>query len=192
MSNAMCLKRTGFVTLLCAVTANSLPAQTFNLLLYFNGTDGATSCGTLVEATNGYFYGTTFGGGAYGQGTIFKMTPSGTLTTLYSFESTDGAYPFAGLVQASGRDFYGTTVYGGLSNACAFSYPGCGTVFKINQNGVHTRLYSFCSQGGSLCTDGTSPLAGLIQATNKDFYGTTNSVEPITVGRFSRSPQAAL
>ena len=46
-----------------------------------------------------------------------------------------------------------------------------GTVFKITPSGTLTTLYSFCSQSG--CTDGHSPYAGLVQATNGDFYGTT-------------------
>ena len=121
----------------------------------------------LVQATNGDFYATNAGGGANGGGTVFRITPSGTLTTLYSFCSqsgcTDGAGPYAGLVQATNGDFYGTTQLGGANSR--------GTVFKINPSGTLTTLYSFCSQGG--CTDGAYPYAGLIQATNGDFFGTT-------------------
>jgi uncharacterized repeat protein (TIGR03803 family) len=124
----------------------------------------------LVQATNGDLYGTAAGGGAYGGGTVFKMTPSGKLTTLYSFCAqagcTDGANPSAGLVQATNGDFYGTTAGGG---ACST----CGTVFKITPSGTLTTLYSFCSQSG--CTDGSYPAAGLVQATNGDLYGTTFS-----------------
>jgi uncharacterized repeat protein (TIGR03803 family) len=47
---------------------------------------------------------------------------------------------------------------------------GGGTIFKITPNGTLTTLYSFCSESG--CTDGKSPAAALIQATNGDFYGT--------------------
>src|ERR1022692_4644576 len=123
----------------------------------------------LIEAASGDFYGTTSQGGtgspAYG--TIFRITPSGTLTTLYSFCSqsacADGEQPFAGLVQGTDGDFYGTTAAGGAN--------GYGTIFKITRSGTLTTLYSFCSQSG--CTDGKNPLAGLAQATNGDFYGTT-------------------
>ena len=115
----------------------------------------------LVQATNGDFYGTT----AFGS--VFKITPSGTETTLYAFCAksgcTDGEAPHAGLVQATNGDFYGTTFKGGAN--------GAGTVFKITLSATLTTLYSFCSQGG--CTDGKSPVAGLLQATNGDFYGTT-------------------
>jgi uncharacterized repeat protein (TIGR03803 family) len=89
--------------------------------------------------------------------------PAQILTTVFGFESADGAHPYAGLVQATDGNLYGTTLGGGASSV--------GTVFKITAKGVLTTLYSFCSQSG--CTDGESPYAGLIQATNGDFYGTT-------------------
>jgi uncharacterized repeat protein (TIGR03803 family) len=140
-------------------------------------TDGADPEG-LVQATDGNFYGTTSGGGVNGTdcgsggcGTVFRITPSGTLTTLYSVCSqtgcTDGSLPYAGLVQATDGNFYGTTYHGGANNL--------GTVFKITPSGTLTTLYSFCSQGGTACTDGATPIAGLVQDTNGNFYGTTEN-----------------
>jgi uncharacterized repeat protein (TIGR03803 family) len=119
----------------------------------------------LIQATNGELYGTTGHGGAYGAGTVFKITPSGTLTTLYSFCSQSGCpeFPTAGLVQATDGDFYGTTYGGGVNNS--------GTIFKITPSGMLTTLYSFCSQSG--CPDGANPYGGLVQSTNGNFYGTT-------------------
>src|SRR5580692_7095907 len=149
----------------------SLSAQTLTTLHSFDSTDGAYPEAGLIQATNGNFYGTTYAGGANcapdGCGSIFKITPSGTLTTVYNFCSqsgcSDGYYPEAGLIQASNGDFYGTTTSGGAG--------GGGTVFKITPGGQLTTLHSFCSQ--SNCTDGEYPEAGLIQATNGNFYGTT-------------------
>jgi uncharacterized repeat protein (TIGR03803 family) len=136
-------------------------------------TDGTGPVAALVQGTNGNFYGTTVEGGAnsscngYACGTVFKITPAGELTTLYTFCSrsgcTDGSAPYGALVQATDRNFYGTTAGGGVN--------GAGTVFKITPSGTLTTLYSFCSESG--CTDGDSPYAGLIQATNGAFYGTT-------------------
>ena len=129
--------------------------------------DGYWPYAGLLQATDGNFYGTTHLGGAYGGGTVFKITPGGTLTTLYSFcsqsECTDGQEPFAGLIQATDGNFYGTTQLGGAQ--------GDGTAFEITPGGTLTTLYSFCSQ--SECTDGQEPFAGLVQATNGNFYGTT-------------------
>jgi uncharacterized repeat protein (TIGR03803 family) len=102
----------------------------------------------------------------------WKSTPSGSLTTLYSFCSQsgcpdgEGEHPEAELVQATNGDFYGTTAFGGAHRR--------GTVFKITPSGTLTTLYSFCSQGVYPdCTDGDNLIAGLVQASNGDFYGTT-------------------
>ncbi|MGA3042828.1 MAG: choice-of-anchor tandem repeat GloVer-containing protein, partial [Bryobacteraceae bacterium] len=141
--------------------------------------DGDLPLAGLVQAANGDFYGTTGYGGVansscqYGTcGTVFKITPGGALTTLYSFCSqsgcADGSNPYAGLVQATNGDLYGTTAYGGAN--CAPS--GCGTVFKISPSGTLATLYSFCSE--SNCADGEIPLAGLVQAANRDLYGVTD------------------
>jgi uncharacterized repeat protein (TIGR03803 family) len=160
-------KRACAVLVLCVATAIALPAQTFTTLVSFDGTDGNNAFAGLVQATNGDLYGTTYYGGANGDGTIFKMTTSGTLTTLYSFCSesgcTDGYDAYTGLVQATNGDLYGTTYAGGAD--------GGGTVFKITPGGTLTTLYSFCSQSG--CPDGEYPLGALVQAANGDFYGTT-------------------
>jgi uncharacterized repeat protein (TIGR03803 family) len=126
----------------------------------------------LVQAADGDFYGTTYGGGSQGAGTIFKMTAVGKLTTLYSFcfesNCADGASPSSTLVQSSDGDFYGTTSGGGLSDFCA---DNCGTIFRITPDGTLTTLYDFCAQTG--CTDGETPNGALVLATDGNFYGTT-------------------
>jgi uncharacterized repeat protein (TIGR03803 family) len=128
-----------------------------------NCADGANPHAGLIQASDGNFYGTTYVGGTPGVGTVFKITPGGALTTLHSFMGTDGEEPEGGLIQASDGDFYGTTVNGGTNQA--------GTVFKITPGGTLTTLYSFCS--ATRCSDGAYPVAGLIQATDGNFYGTT-------------------
>jgi uncharacterized repeat protein (TIGR03803 family) len=138
-------------------------------LFSFNDTDGASPDGTLFQATNGNFYGTTYGGGATGKGdgTVFEITPAGALKTLHTFcvdgECADGAAPYAGLVEAANGDLYGTTYFGGASAS--------GTVYKITTGGTLTTLYSFCGKSG--CEDGENPRAAVVQATNGSLYGTT-------------------
>jgi uncharacterized repeat protein (TIGR03803 family) len=126
----------------------------------------------MVQATDGNFYGVTTGSESSGNncnpllgcGTVFKLTLGGTLTTLYSFCSQsncpDGANP-SGLIQATDGNFYGTTYEGGADDV--------GTVFKITPQGTLTTLHSF--QG--YLSDGVGP-GGLVQATDGNFYGSTN------------------
>jgi len=162
----------------CGTVFKITPSATLTTLYRFcsqaNCADGESPRAGLVQASDGNFYGTTSGGGggvycAFGCGTVFRITPSGTLTTLHSFNGSDGVDPLGALVQASDGNFYGTTADGGASDYCG--YWGCGTVFKITPSGTLTTLYSFCSQAN--CADGEGPLAGLVQASDGNFYGTT-------------------
>jgi uncharacterized repeat protein (TIGR03803 family) len=141
-------------------------------------TDGQSPVGALLQATDGFFYGTTSLGGAFNAGTVFKMTLSGKITTLYSFCSqsgcTDGEDPSPGLIQGTDGNLYGEAVNGGAIGGGCGSY-GCGTLFKITPQGTLATLYTFCVQPNSNCTDGELPLGGLIQGSDGNFYGTTES-----------------
>lgn len=132
-----------------------------------NCSDGRRPRAALIQGSDGNFYGTTTEGGVNGNGTVFRLTPTGILTTLYKFCSqancTDGWDPEAALIQGSDGNFYGTTQFGGATEG--------GTVFKLTPGGVLTTLYSFCSQAN--CDDGFGPEAALIQANDGNFYGTT-------------------
>jgi uncharacterized repeat protein (TIGR03803 family) len=132
-----------------------------------NCPDGNSPEAPLLQATDGNFYGTTVSGGAKGRGTVFRITPEGVLTTLYSFcpklPCKDGDVPFGALVEGSDGYLYGTTVGQGS--------PRYGTVFRITPTGVLTTLYNFCAR--ATCPDGNEPSAGVIQASDGNFYGTT-------------------
>ena len=130
-----------------------------------NCADGSNSYSSLLQGTDGNFYGTTSRGGANGGGTIFRVSPAGKLTTLYSFPSMTVSNLDMALIQGTNGDFYGTTESGGANAK--------GTIFKITPTGKLTTLYSFCSQAN--CADGSYPEAGVIQATDGNFYGTTYS-----------------
>jgi uncharacterized repeat protein (TIGR03803 family) len=131
--------------------------------------DGAGPNG-MVQGSDGYFYGTTSGGGANGLGTVFKISTRGALTTLYSFSGNDGAGP-NGIVQGSDGNFYGTTSGGGTN--------GVGTVFSISTNGALSSLYSFSGN------DGAGP-NGLVQSGDGNFYGTTYGGGLVGSGTFFR------
>ena len=128
-----------------------------------SGVDGYYPINPLVQATDGDFYGTTSEGGAYSEGTVFKIAAGGALTTLHSFDAADGQNSYGALVQGIDGNFYGTTFYGG-SSVCN---DGCGTVFKMTPSGVITTIDPFDSKVVS------HPQTGLIQATDGNFYGTT-------------------
>jgi uncharacterized repeat protein (TIGR03803 family) len=102
-----------------------------------NCTDGSNPSGTLIQATDGNFYGVTSQGGNtadcqnLGCGVAFKMTPSGTETVLHTFVGTDGGDPSAGLTQATTGDFFGTTFTRGTIDQRCWS-QGCGTLFKMS------------------------------------------------------------
>jgi uncharacterized repeat protein (TIGR03803 family) len=145
------------MSLLTAGAAIPLAAQ-ITTLHSFVGTDGSVPQGALVQVSNGEFYGTTTGGGATGDGSAYRMTPTGTLTTVHSFDGTDGSGPTDALIQATDGNLYGTTYGGGAS--------GNGTVFKMSLSGTVTTLHSF---DGS---DGANVFAGLVQGTDGNFYGT--------------------
>ena len=125
--------------------------------------DGDAPAGSLLQADDGSFYGTTPFGGAKGHGVIFRIASDGKFTTEFSFDGTDGSQPEDGLIQSASGNFYGTTYRGGGHRT--------GTVFKFTPAGRYTELYAFCSQTD--CKDGGEPVAGVVQATDGNFYGTT-------------------
>jgi uncharacterized repeat protein (TIGR03803 family) len=129
--------------------------------------DGEGPTRGLIQDASGNFYGTTSIGGntgcanGYGCGTVFKLDVNGKETVLHMFSrgADDGAYPGAGVIQDSEGNLYGTTFQGGAYNR--------GTVFKLNNAGVLTVLYSFRPKlpysGGP---------GGLIQDAVGNLYGT--------------------
>jgi uncharacterized repeat protein (TIGR03803 family) len=179
--------------LMLGLAAPSAQAQTVEALYRFTGgTDGGLPFDRLVGDSVGNVYGTTFWGGAYNFGTVFKVDRSGKETVLYNFTGgADGGHPFAGLVRDSASILYGTTKYGG-ETSCSFQGSlGCGTVFTLDLTGKESVLHSFI--GG---TDGADPIAGLLRDSVGNLYGTTTMVAarlaPASdVGRCSRWIRAA-
>jgi uncharacterized repeat protein (TIGR03803 family) len=144
--------------------------------------------GDLVLGTDGDLHGGTLYGGAFGYGTLFKITEEGTLTTLYNFNGADGG-SFKYLVQATGGNFYGTTTNGGNVTQC--DGFGCGTVFKITPGGTLTTIYNFCSQAG--CPNGAILFDSLVQGPNGDYYGATWGGGPANGGTvFTITPEGTL
>src|SRR5579871_2760634 len=167
MTTGNAWKRSAILFLACSAAANCLQAQTLTTLASFNGKDGSTSYSSIVQGTDGNFYGTTFYGGAQNVGAVFKVTPAGVLTTLYSFCSqnncADGTEPRSGLVLGASGDLYGVTPGGGNNNN--------GIIYKISPKGNFSVVYTFCQVGN--CLDGSGPLPPLTLGIDGNFYGVT-------------------
>ncbi len=108
----------------------------------------------LIQAANGNLYGTTYNGGC---GSVFELSTSGALLNEYPFScGTGGSTPFGPVMQAADGNFYGTTQRGGTSDY--------GTVFKMDQSGLLSILYSFPGSG-------PYPEDGLVEGSDGKLYG---------------------
>jgi uncharacterized repeat protein (TIGR03803 family) len=153
-----------------AVFEISHSTGTITTLASFNLTDGADPYGGMVMDSSGNLYGTTYSGGASGDGTVFELAKgSGTIRTLASFSGANGSEPKGALIMAGSGNLYGTTTYGGASDD--------GTVFELTAgSGMITTLASF--NGGN----GANPYGGLLMDSGGNLYGTTSAGGPNTHG----------
>jgi uncharacterized repeat protein (TIGR03803 family) len=125
-----------------------------------NGTDGYWPAAGLISV-RGTLYATTYGGGQYGDGTVFSFDPkTGTEKVLWSFgNGTDGFEPYAALIAVKGK-LYGTTQFGGQYRH--------GTIFSLDPaTGTETVLWSFGNGN-----DGFKPASSMIFV-NGTLFGTT-------------------
>jgi uncharacterized repeat protein (TIGR03803 family) len=148
----------------------------FGVLHTFSGAAGPGSGpqAGVTEASDGWLYGTTVGGGTSPtDGTVYRLQKDGSLyQVLHNFTgpSTDGAGPYAGVIEGDDGAIYGTTVGGGEN--------GVGTVYKLNKNGTGFQLlHSF-----STSSDGYNPEGGLLKAYDGNLYGVTTYSDETNVG----------
>ncbi len=149
-------------------------ASTPTTLATFNNTNGETPVAGLFADAAGDLFGTTYYGGANGDGTVFEIVKTGTgyattPTTLVTFNGANGVSPDCILLPDAAGDLFGTTVLGGAN--------GDGTVFELAKTGssyasTPTTLVSFNG------LDGTEPIAGLIADAAGDLFGTAYSGGP--------------
>jgi uncharacterized repeat protein (TIGR03803 family) len=141
-----------------SVTTNGAFAMVYS---FGGGSDGGAPEAALVQASDGYLYGTTTDGGANYAGTVFRISTSGALATLYSFTGGgDGGAPTTALVQAGDGKLYGAASSGGQYDA--------GTLFRITINGTLTPLYTNSADDYAM----GSPSVSLVLSSNQNLYGT--------------------
>ena len=149
-------------------------AQTYKVIYNFTnqGSDGATPYGGPILDESGNLYGSTYLGGTYGSGSVYKLSPGSpfwNLNSLYSLKGGyDGAGPaFGSLAVGPGPALFGTTE-GGRPFGKVFSVPlgtgSCSTI-QCGDNIVH----SF-----GLRQDGAQPIGGVVFDSAGNFYGTTS------------------
>jgi uncharacterized repeat protein (TIGR03803 family) len=165
----------------CGTVFELSSTQKETVLHSFGGTDeGSTPHAALIRGPKGYFYGTTYSGGAYSLGTVFELAKNSkngwVNTLLYSFGGVtgDGSSPSAPLVLDKEGNFYGTTNSGGkLGYGTVFELSpepsdGCPGSSNVGTRWCETVLYSFT--GG---VDGANPHGGLVLDVQGNLYGAT-------------------
>jgi uncharacterized repeat protein (TIGR03803 family) len=160
-----------------------------------SSTDAALPYTGLVQGPDNMLYGTTLyggtGGGGEGGGTVFRIGLDGTnFSIIHNFNGADGENPEGQLIVGSDGELYGTTMMGGSANR--------GTIYRISTSGQHTLLYSFPSLSafGSIGTatnaTGANPRAGLMLASDGNYYGTTFQGGPDGAGTVFRMTPAGV
>jgi uncharacterized repeat protein (TIGR03803 family) len=146
------------------ITPSGTLTTFYTFCLSYACPDGGQPYSSPIVGRDGNFYGTTYSLGAYGGGTIYKITLQGKFTTLYSLGefAGDPSRPTAPLIEGRDSNFYGSTGQSGANNY--------GAIFKVTPSGAFTVLHNFDN------TDGYNPV-GLIQATDGNFYGTTGGID---------------
>jgi RHS repeat-associated protein len=125
--------------------------------------DGAYPAKYLIQASDGNYYGCTYGGGG-GFGTVFRINARGRYTVLHNFNRWEGANPSA-ITEGPDCDFYGVS-YGDSSQG----FADYGTVWKMDRFGNVTVLHRF---NYSTVNDGQGPWDALVRGNDGNFYGTT-------------------
>ena len=146
-------------------------AQTYSKLYEFSGPDGRHPVGSLIQAADGAFYGTTLEGGPANCGVIFRMATAGApAEVLHIFDDDadppEGCGSNAALIEVVDGGFFGVTLGGGAN--------GVGTLFRLDAGqtpAALTVLHHFGDPG--VASDGANPASALILGPDDRLYGTT-------------------
>ncbi len=129
--------------------------------------DGAVPVAGVTFDSAGNLYGTASGGGTYGYGAIFELTPSASgwsETIIHSFQNADdGGVPYATLIYDKAGDFFGAATDGGTG--------GGGTIFKLTPGaGGWTFAVIYSNPGWGI----SGAFRHLALDTSGNLYGTTH------------------
>lgn len=140
-----------------------IPGSSYEILA-LGGTNGpgVRPLAGLVLGPDGNYYGTASEGGAFGGGTVFKLTPAGELSPLVSFPYEQGT-PSESLIVGSDGNLYGTT-----AGAFAGTPNSPGTIFRLTLAGQLTILATFVNTGAPVVAP-----QRLMESSDGNFYGTT-------------------
>ncbi len=125
------------------------PGGTYTVLHNLNGTtDGLSPYSSLIQATDGNFYGVAASGGTSGFGTIYKVTPKGVYSVVHNFDNTTGSTPESTLTQRTNGLLYGDTNRGGSGTENCNGT--CGVFYSLNIGAAQfVRLVSTSGKVGS-------------------------------------------
>lgn len=141
----------------------------------------------VVQAPDGNLYGTTSRGGLNDNGTIYRISTTGDFSVIHDFDGDDGSTPQGRLIIGADGQIYGTTMIGGSADR--------GTIYRISTAGVFESLYSFprlsaFTAGVATNATGANPRAGLLLASDGNYYGTAFQGGPTGHGTVYRMTPA--
>lgn len=131
--------------------------------------DGIKPTGPLTLGSDGALFGTTFTGGQFQTGAVFRLTRDGSeFSILHAFEASlnDGSAPETGVIEGSDGMIYGVTRTGGTADG--------GTIYRVDKFGIPTS-YQVLRHFGATPTGGINPKGRLMEAVDGYLYGTTSA-----------------
>jgi uncharacterized repeat protein (TIGR03803 family) len=154
------------VTVGCLMVMATLRLSAAQLQEVYSFPTSPTPVSGLIQAGDGAFYGVTFAGGDYGQGSVFRVTTNGSMATVASFDYTNGANPVGALALGDDGALYGVAQHGGTN--------GFGLVFQATTSGTIHALVTFERPYEPHYYQQTA----LVQGKDGAFYGTDNGQSP--------------
>src|ERR1043166_5202448 len=153
-------------SILCLLINNALSSPSLSTLHAFGFPEysAAGPLAELIQASDGMLYGTTYGGGSVGKGTVFRISTNGAqFLVIKSFGATtnDGRRPFAAVIEGNDGALYGVTEEGGDF--------GFGAVFRLEKSGTNFSVLKHFTGA-----DGAYPEGRLLKASDGMLYGTTS------------------